>query len=407
LVVEDEAVVTVNGAAETANAPMQAVGAGLFAAVVGYCSSVAVVIHGLSAIGASEAEITSALVAVSVLMGASGILLSLGLRMPISVAWSTPGMALLSSMTALPGGFAAATGAFVVVGALIVVAGLWAPLGRAASAIPRPIANGMLAGILLKLCLAPFVAIGSVGLPALAVVVVWLAVGRFRRLWAAPASLAVALAMIAFQTDVDLPDRLLPSLAFVTPDFEWQALISIALPLFVVTMASQNIPGFAVLASFGYRPPPRPIFLLTGAASSVAALFGGPTINLAAITAALCSGPDAHPDPARRWLAAVVNGTAYGVFAFFATIATLLVTRSSPALIEAVAGLALIGAMATAMLAAVQEEDDRLPAIATFLVTASGLTLFGIGSAFWGLVAGLIVLTVYRGTTNSSSSERQ
>src|SRR3954463_5512569 len=175
---------------------LQAAGAGLFAGVIGYCGSVAVVIHGLQAVGASDGQIASGLVAVSILMGACGITLSLWTRMPISVAWTTPGMALLASMQALPGGFPAATGAFIVTAGLILLAGLGTTLGRLVASIPKPIANGMLAGILIKLCLAPFVAIGKVGGLAGAVVAVWLVVGRFRRLGAAPAALAVAIGAI-------------------------------------------------------------------------------------------------------------------------------------------------------------------------------------------------------------------
>jgi benzoate membrane transport protein len=373
----------------------QPAGAGLFAAVVGYCSSVAVVIHGLQAAGAGEGEITSALVALCVLMGLSAVVLSVALRMPVSVAWSTPGMALLASMTALPGGFPAATGAFIAVGFLIMLAGLWTPLGRLVGSIPRPIANGMLGGILLKLCLAPFLALDRVGSPALAVIVVWLLVGRVRRLWAAPAALAVAIALVAATSGEGAGMALVPRLEWITPTLDWQAMVSIALPLFVVTMASQNIPGLTVLSTYGYHPPTRPIFLLTGAASALGALFGGPTINLAAITAALCAGPDADKDPARRWVAGLVNGLAYVGFALMAAVATALVTRASPVLIEAVAGLALVGAFASATLAAVQDEEERLPAVATFLVTASGLSAFGIGAAFWGLVAGLAVHRLY------------
>ena len=371
----------------------QSIGTGILAAVVGYGSSVAIVIQGLKGVGASEPQIACALAVLCFAMGLTGIALSVATRMPISVAWSTPGMALLASSATVPGGFPAAVGAFVFVGLLIMLAGLWSPLGRLIAAIPKPIASGMLAGIILKLCLAPFAALASVPLLALVIISVWVVVGRFFRLWAAPAALVVAIGAIA--AEAGLPHGQLPAIEPVLPAFDWQSIASIALPLFVVTMASQNIPGLAVLATHGFRPKTRPIFLVTGAVSAATALLGAPTINLAAITAALCAGPDANADPKRRWVASAVSGLAYIALALIAGVATLLVARSSPVLIEAVAGLALIGAFGTSILAAVHEEIDRVPALMTFLVTASGLTVLGIGAAFWGLAAGLAVHLVY------------
>lgn len=376
----------------------QAIGIGLLVAIVGYTSTVAVVIHGLAAVGASQDEIVSGLAVLCVSMGLCGVILSLATRMPVSVAWSTPGMALLATLGTLKGGYPAAIGAFVVTGGLIMLTGLWTPLGRLVARIPRPVASGMLAGILLKLCLAPFEALTEVPGLALLVIAVWVVVGRFYRLWAAPAALVVAIAALALTTGgapMAGSGPLLPALTWVTPAFDWQATVSIALPLYVVTMASQNIPGLTVLANFGYRPSTRPIFLLTGAASAATAVTGAPTVNLAAITAALCAGPDAHADSARRYIAALAAGIAYVFFALLSGVATTLVTHSSPILIEAVAGLALIGAFGGSMLGAVQEEKDRIPALMTFLITASGYTVFGVGSAFWGLLAGVAVHVLY------------
>ena len=180
------------------------------------------------------------------------------------------------------------------------------------------------------------------------------------------------------------------------PIFTWEAMVNIALPLFIVTMAGQNLPGLAVLAAYNYRPRVAPLLLSTGAASVAGAPFGMPTINLAAITAALCAGPDAHADPTRRYVAGILGGIGYVLLAALAGIAAALVARSPPVLIEAVAGLALIGAFGSAIVNAVQDDDSRLPGLVTFLVTASGLSLFGIGSAFWGLVIGLAVHHVLR-----------
>lgn len=376
----------------TADATPQSLGAGILAAIVGYASAVAVVIHGLAAVGANEGQIASALAVLCVSMGLCGVGLSLATRMPISIAWSTPGMALLGTLTGFSGGFAAAVGAFIAVGVMIMLTGLWTPLGRLIGAIPKSIAGGMLGGILLKLCLAPFQAIREAPATALAIIGVWLVVGRFARLWAAPAVLIVALVALVLSGDTASLAPTLPHLEWTMPVFSWQALISIGLPLYIVTMASQNIPGLTVLKTFDYQPATRPIFLATGGLSAVTAYFGAPTINLAAITAVLCAGPDAHPDPAKRYVAAVASSLFYvGPLALMAAMATSLVTHSSPILIEAVAGLALIGAFGSSLLGAVQDEKGRLPALFTFLVTASGLSLGGIGAAFWGLCAGLMV----------------
>ncbi len=376
--------------------PLHVVSAGLLVSLVGFASAAAVVIKGLEAAGASEAEIASGLAVVTVVMGLVGIALSWADRMPISVAWTTPGMALLATTGAVPGGFPAVVGAFVVTGLMIVVAGLWQPLGKAVAAIPRPIAAAMLAGILMKLCLAPFVALGKVPLAALAVLLTWLVLFRFARLWAAPAAAAVALAIIAF-ADAGGGTALAfhwPTPVVVVPIFEPQALVSVALPLFLVTMASQNIPGYAVLATNGYHPRFGPLLVATGLASALTAPFGAPTNNLAAITAALCAGPDAHPDPARRWTVAVIAGLGYVAIAAFSAVAVGLVTRSSPLLVEAAAGLALLGALGAAMHGAVSDEKDRIPALLTFLTAASGLSFAGIGPAFWALVVGLVVHTL-------------
>ncbi|MBP2309224.1 benzoate/H(+) symporter BenE family transporter [Azospirillum melinis] len=375
-----------------------ALATGGLVALVGYASSVAVVIQGLAAVGADTAQITSGLVAVGFSMGLSAIWLAWTQRKPISVAWTTPGMALLAATGPVAGGFPAAVGAFLTVGALIMVAGLWRPLGRWIAAIPKPLANGMLAGLLLKLCLAPFMAIGQAPGLGLLVLATWAIVGRFARLYAVPAAVAVALAAMAMNPPVSgaLPADPWPTLSLVAPAFTWEALVGLALPLFVVTMASQNIPGLAVLATFGYTPRVPPAFLATGFASALTAPLGAPTVNLAAITAAMCAGPDADPRPERRWQAAVTGGVGYIVLTALAAVTATLVTRSPPILIEAVAGLALIGAFGGSLLAAVQAEEERIPALVTLLVTASGLSFFGVGSAFWGLLFGGAMHVLHR-----------
>ncbi|MCB4823662.1 benzoate/H(+) symporter BenE family transporter [Roseicella aerolata] len=375
-----------------------ALAAGLLAGFVGFASSFAVVLQGLTAMGASPAQAASGLMAVSIAMGLCGILLSLWRRMPISVAWSTPGAALLAASAMPTGGFPAAVGAFLVTGALVVLAGLWRPLGRGVAAIPAPLANAMLAGVLLGLCLAPVKAVAEAPMAGLAIVITWAVVARLNRLMAVPAAVLVMVATIALT--IDLPAGLLgaagPAPLLVVPQFSLSAVVGISLPLFLVTMASQNIPGMAVLNVNGYRPAPGPLFTTTGLFTLAAAPFGGHAVNLAAITAALCASPDAEPKPARRWQAAVVAGAVYVVFGLLAGTATAFVGAAPPILIQAVAGLALLGAFAAALQAALADAGMREAAVITFVTTASGLTVLGISSAFWGLLAGGAMLALHR-----------
>ncbi len=367
---------------------MQAALQGVIVALVGYASSVAVVVQGLRSVGASPTEIASGLFLLGLAMGLVAIGLSLWTRMPVSIAWTTPGLALLAVTPAVTGGFPAAVGAFIAAAGLIMLTGLWPALGRLIQMIPKAIANAMLAGILLKLCLAPFVALKDMPLIAGAVLLTWVVMTKFAKLYAVPASVAVAVGFIARDGALSGGGMAWPSVAFVAPAFTWDAMVSIAIPLYIVTMTSQNITGLAVLSTFDYRPDPRLGLIATGAASAATAPFGAPTINFAAITAALCAGPDAHPDRERRYVAAVVGGLGYIALSALAGVTTALVVNSSPILIEAAAGLALLGAFASATAGALQAEEDRIPAMAALLVTASGLTLFGVGPAFWGLVAG-------------------
>src|SRR5581483_3313790 len=303
-------------------------------------------------------------------------------RMPIAIAWSTPGAALLAATGPVQGGFAAAVGAFLIAGGLVVIAGLWKPLGRAVLAIPAPIANAMLAGVLLEFCLAPFKAIAEVPALALPVVIVWAIALRFARLYAAPAAVGTAVIMFILSLSGVIPGAgavsasgaaasLWPHLDWIMPVFTGPAIVSIALPLFLVTMASQNIPGFAVLRSNGYEPPTTPLLVGTGIASMASAPFGGHAVNLAAITAAICAGPDAHPDPGRRYIAAVSSGIVYLAFGMLAPFAVGFISASPPLLVEAVAGLALLGAFGSASLAFLSAPAERDAALVTFVTTAS------------------------------------
>lgn len=367
-----------------------AVTSGMLSAFVGFSSSFAVVVQGLVAVGASPVQAASGLMLAAVAMGLGGIILSLRYRMPLSVAWTTPGAAFLATLAVPEGGFAVAVGAFMLASALIVVAGLWRPLGRMAEAIPMPLANAMLAGILLPLCLAPFRAMGELPQIALPVFAVWAVMARVNRLLAVPSAVAVAAVLVwqGMAPGTFVLEQLWSGPVFVMPQLTLSGVVGIALPLFILTMASQNVTGIAVLKSFGYTPKAGPLISFTGLMGVLAAPFGSPGVNLAAITAALCAGPEAHPDPNRRYWSAVVAGTAYAVMGLGAALAVSLMAVAPPAVIAAVAGLALLGALAGSLSAAVAEPVAREASLVTILITASGVSFFGIGAAFWGLMAG-------------------
>ncbi|MCX5068624.1 benzoate/H(+) symporter BenE family transporter [Micromonospora lupini] len=375
----------------------QPVLAGVVTALVGFASSFTVVLAGLRAVGASDAQAASGLLALCVACGLAAAWLGWRHRIPMSVAWSTPGAALLVATGPPTGGWPVAVGAFLVSGALIVAAGLFPPLGRAVAAIPKPVAGAMLAGVLLPLCTAPVRALVELPRVAGPVVVGWLLLHRFARRWAVPGALLVAVVAIALTAPpAGLSGATLtPSVTLTTPAWNASALVGLALPLFLVTMAAQNVPGMAVLVGYGYRPPFGAALRATGLASLLAAPAGGHAVNLAAITAALAAGPDAHPEPERRWVASVTAGVGLALLGLGAGVATALVAVAPPILIEAVAGLALLGALATALAAAVTDPATREAAVVTFVVTASGVTLIGVGGAFWGLVAGCLMLLLF------------
>ncbi|MDX0594869.1 benzoate/H(+) symporter BenE family transporter [Sinorhizobium medicae] len=375
---------------------------GVLVAFVGFASSFAVVLHGITGVGASEAQAASGLMALSISMGICAVIVSAVTRLPVSIAWSTPGAALLASSGAVEGGFNAAVGAFLVCGLLIVIAGLWKPLGRIVSAIPAALANAMLAGVLLSLCFAPVKAVAFNPFFGLPIVLAWAVVGSVNRLYAVPAALVAFVLVVGF--GVDMPDgalaglsaALVPKPEVVSPTFSASALVSIAIPLFIVTMASQNIPGIAVLKVNDYHPDPGPLFAATGLFSLLSAPFGGHAVNLAAITAAMCAGSDSHPDRTRRYWSAIIAGFAYVVFGLLAGAVTTFVSLAPSVLIEAVAGLALIGAFSSSAVAAFTEAERREAAAITFLVTASGVGFAGVSGAFWGLAAGGLILALAR-----------
>ena len=378
----------------------QPISAGIVSALVAFTSSFVVVLAGLTAVGASPAQASSGLMSVTVLMGVGTVVLAWWTRMPITVAWSTPGAALLVTTGAVEGGWPAAVGAFLVAGVLIVLTGLVPPLGALIARIPTSVAQAMLAGVLLQLCLGPIT--GAVANPAgvVPVVLVWLVGVRFFPRWAVPAAFLVAAAVVVLHvvtTDAEVAvASVVPRLEFVAPEFTVQAVIGLALPLYLVTMASQNVPGMAVMKGLGYDVPWGRAIVLTGVGSVVAAPAGGHGINLAAISAALTAGPEAGPHRDRRWIASVTSGFLAVLIGIGAAAFGTLVTLAPEGVIIAVAGLALLGTFASSLKASLEDTADQLPAVVTFAVVASGIAIGGVSSAFWALVAGLVVRGVLR-----------
>lgn len=382
--------------------PGRAIFTGILAGFVGCASSVAVVLQGLKGVEASDLEATSRVMAASVAMGLCGIVLSIKTKMPASVAWSTPGAALLAGSAAVYGGFAGAVGAFLICAGLIVLAGLWRPFGRAVARLPASLANAMLAGILLSLCLAPFKAIAFDPLLGLPIVVAWILMARVAPAYAVPAALAAFVAVLFFGVELptgwqsQLSSAALTLPQWVSPVFSLEAVLGIALPLFVVTMASQNIPGLAVLRANNYQPDAGPLITTTGVFSFLGAPFGSHAVNLAAITAAMLAGPEAGPDHSKRYWGSVAAGLVYVVFGLTAGVTVAFLSLAPGILIEAVAGLALISAFSAAIVRAFETESERAAAAVTFLAAASGMSLFGISGAFWGLLAGLAMLQLMK-----------
>ncbi|MET0766882.1 MAG: benzoate/H(+) symporter BenE family transporter [Aeromicrobium sp.] len=378
----------------------QPVVAGIIAVLVGYTSTFAVVLTALRTVGATPSQAASGLLVLCLTAAIGMLWLSRRYRIPLVLAWSTPGAALLAGTAPLDGGWAVAVGAFLAAGAAYVVTGLVPALGRLIGLIPAPIAQAMLAGVLLELCLAPVTALRADPWAVLPIIVVWLVCTRFAPRWAAPAAFLAAGVVIGVTMIDDgstiAGSDLVPQLTFTAPEFSWAAMIGIALPLYVVTMASQNVPGVAIMKSLGYHVPWRASLVTAGIATMLGATSGGHSANLAAISAALAGGPPAGPDPKRRWIAAQSGGWTYVVLAITSAALAALVTVAPAGVIATVAGLALLGTLAAALEGAVSDRSGREAAVITFLVAASGVTAAGIGSAFWALIAGLVVHLVLR-----------
>ena len=366
--------------------------AGTVASVTGTAASIGVVLTALTGLGATPDQTATAVFLMLISYGLLSIGLSWRFKMPISIVWSTPGAALLVSSASLGLGFANATGAFLVTGALLALTGLWPALGRVVSAIPKPIASAMLAGVIFPFCIAPFQAISEYSKIVLPALLVWLVLYRFAQVWAAPVAIAVAFIGIWFQLGVSVPQaQILPVFEVITPQFNPVAIIGIAIPLYLVTMASQNVPGIAIMKTFGYEVPFRPVLVSTGITTMAQSFFGGFALNLAAITAALNANEQAHKDSTKRWMASVFGGVLYLVLAFAVTPLVAFVNEVPRVLVLATAGVALFGTMVNAVFSTVEVAELRLPAIVTFLIGASGLALFGVGPAFWALLGGVLI----------------
>ena len=377
--------------------PLSAISAGIVAVLVGFGSTIVLVVQAHQAMGASQIQIASGATALCLGMAIGGAVLSLWLRMPIVLAWSSAGAALLTTSDLHPG-YPAAIGAFLTAAGLMLLVGLVPVFGRLAARIPSAIASAMLAGVLLPFCLSLFhVMERDLVLGGILLGVFVIARLRFPS-FALLIVLAAAFLVVAARGQGGglTEGPLFGTLHLTAPDFDLQAMIGIGLPLFLVTLVSQNLPGFAILRASGYEPPPRPILIGTATAWAAFAPFGAYTINLAAITAAICTGPEAHPDRARRYGAALVYAMAYIVLALFTAPIVNLFATLPPDTVAAIAGVALLLPLANALGGIFAEPGPREPALITFAATASGFALFGIGSAFWGLVGGFIALGAQR-----------
>ena len=367
----------------------------LVAAVVGFASTLALLIAAAQALGATPAQTASWVTAICLAKVAETLILSWRYKTPIITAWSTAGLALIGAST----GFIMeeAVGAFLLAAVLLVITGLFKPVTQLVERIPASVSAGMLGGILLPFVLAAAQSARFEPAFVLPLAALFFVLRLFNPPFAVIAVLAAGVGYVLFTGGMSSFTGLEAStLVFVQPEFSWPALIGLGVPIYLVTMASQNMPGMAVLRTDGFNPPAGPIIAVTGFFSFLSAFFGASTTNLAAITAAICTGKDTHPDRDKRWLVAFPYAVSYAVFALFGASLAALFSSLPPSLISLVAGLALLGPLANATSIALMKEDERIPAMATFAITASGIAFFGVGAAFWGLVAGMIILAMQR-----------
>ena len=371
--------------------------AGFIAMLTGYTSSLVLMFQAGQAAGLSSAQISSWIWALSIGMAICSVGLSMRYRTPVVIAWSTPGAALLiSSLPGVP--YAEAIGAFIFASLLIALCGLTGSFERLMRKVPASLAAALLAGVLFNIGSEIFRAVEVQPLLVLAMFFSYLLAKRLAPRYAVLTALLVGCALSAVLGLLDFGQLSLQVAVpvWTTPSLSIAAVFSIGIPLFVIAMASQNMPGLAVLRAEGYQVPASPLISVTGIASVMLAPFGSHGIHLAAITMAICSGPEAHPDPARRYTAAVWCGVFYGVAGIFGATLAALFASFPAALVLSIAALALLGSIGSGLTQAMQQPNERDAALITFMVTASGLTLFGIGAALWGLIAGGLTLAILK-----------
>ena len=366
--------------------------AALAAVVVGFASTILIIMQAADAVGASDAQKISWAAMLCFAMGGLTLLLSWRHKMPLIIAWSTPGAALMVHGAAGVS-YAQALGCFAVAGLLTVVTGLFKPLANAISKMPAAIASAMLAGVLLVYVLKVPAAATALPLQVVPMIIAFFAMRFWKPLYAVPVVVVLGLLLAFMFGDLNLASQTIgfSRLTFDVPEFAPVALISLAVPLYLVTMASQNLPGFAVLKGSGYEPPVSSALVTTGVASILMSPFAGPQVNMAAITASLATDPHAHPDPAQRWKVAIPYVIIYVGVGLAAGVCVKVLGELPTDLVRAIAGLALFGPLVGAMIAMLKEPQDIEAALITFLVTAADFKLFGVGSAFWGLLFGLLV----------------
>lgn len=368
----------------------------LVAALVGYGSTIALILSAAAALGATPAQTASWVFAICIAKAVGSAWLSFQTRVPVVLAWSTPGAALIAATSGIT--MAEAVAAFLLAGGLIALTGALRPLGRAVALIPDGVAAAMLAGVLLPFCLKGSAAAQALPALVLPMIAVFLLVRLKNPALAVLAALATGL-ILAFATGAaHLPALALPlpTLTYITPSFRPDVLLGLGLPLYLVTMASQNLPGFATLRAAGYEPPVRPALITTGGLSALAGLFGAHTISMAAITAAICLGDDTHPDRSQRWKVGVVYAGFWALLGLLGPVILPALAALPPALITALVALALLSPLMGALTGAFAAPQTRFAATVTLAVTASGVAVFGIGAAFWGLLAGLAVYALER-----------
>lgn len=368
------------------------------ASTTGSVATFGVAIAGLTAMGASQSQTATALTIMLIGYGVLSIGLSLWLRKPVSVVWSTPGAAFLASSSALGVSFEQAVGAFLLASLLIVVTGVWPWLAKVVRLIPPQISAAMLAGVIFPFVIATVHAGVDYPLLIVPVLITWFLLNRFAAVWASPIAISLGFVLIGLSPEVgDLGQvTFWPELALISPQFDLTVMVAIGIPLYLVTMASQNLPGLAIMQSLGFPLPVRRVFVSTGLGSAITSFFGGFGLNLAAITAALNADSGAAKNPERRWIASSWGGVVYILFAIFAAPFAAFVLAVPRELLLALAGIALLNTFSGALKTAISDDSMRLAGAVTFLTGAAGIAILGIGGAFWALVFGVLVLLLQK-----------